>query len=177
MQMRVLLIIGVLLVLAIAPVMLLAQEQPKNSANCQVFATILPAYSAVANSQMNFSAFSSGSEGGELTLAPLGRLSVNGSIKANKEFCNPASYYVIGDNNTVFSVSLPQESAELVNIENANTLIIGNWESAIASTNNAVPKYEDAQTVYVGATLEVGSAEFNQRGIYTGMYTITFDFN
>jgi hypothetical protein len=177
MQMRVLLLIGVLLVLAIGPVVLSAQDQPQNSASCQVFATILPAYSAVANSPMNFSAFSSGSEGGMLTLAPQGKLSVNGSIEANEEFCNAASYYVIGDNSTVFSVSLPQEPLELVNIENANTLFVGNWESAIASTNNGEKANDGLQTVYVGATLEVESSGSNQRGNYTGLYTITFDFN
>jgi len=34
-----------------------------------------------------------------------------------------------------------------------------------------------AQTVYVGATLKVGSLIDNPVGIYTGTYTITFDFN
>lgn len=177
MQMRVLLIIGVLLVMARGPGMLSAQDQPINSANCQVFATILPAYSAVANSQMNFGKFSPGPEGGNLILAPQGKLSIIGSIVSNEEVCNSASYYVIGDDNTVFSVTLPHESAELVNTENANTLLVSNWESAMVSPYHEESVNDGVQTVYVGATLEVGSSESNQRGNYTGLYTITFDFN
>ena len=33
------------------------------------------------------------------------------------------------------------------------------------------------QEVYVGATLEVGTLTDNPVAIYTGSYTITFDFN
>jgi hypothetical protein len=33
------------------------------------------------------------------------------------------------------------------------------------------------QIVYVGATLKVGTLIDNPVGIYTGVYTITFDFN
>ena len=177
MQVRVLLIIGALLVLAIVPGMLCAQDQPINSTSSQVFATILPAYSAVANSQMNFGNFSSGSEGGMLILAPQGKLTVNGSIVTNKEFYNSASYYVIGDNTTVLSVSLPRKPAELVNNANANRLLVSNWESTMSSELSGEAAKGGVQTVYVGATLEVASSEFNPRGIYTGMYTITFDFN
>jgi hypothetical protein len=35
----------------------------------------------------------------------------------------------------------------------------------------------DFPTVYVGATLDVGTLNDNPVGIYTGSYTITFDFN
>ena len=175
--MRVLLMIGVLLVLAIAPGMSPAQDQPQNAASSQVFATILPAYSAVSNAQMKFGNFSPGSEGGMLILAPQGELSVKGSIVTNKDIHNSASYYVIGDNTTVFSVSLPRKPAELISHENANKLIVSNWESTMSSELSGEAAMGGVQTVYVGATLEVASSEFNQRGIYTGMYTITFDFN
>jgi hypothetical protein len=36
---------------------------------------------------------------------------------------------------------------------------------------------DGSQTVYVGATLKVGTINDNPVGVYTGTYAITFDFN
>jgi hypothetical protein len=52
-----------------------------------------------------------------------------------------------------------------------------NWVSVPSSGLAAGNMQDGAQTVYVGATLEVGPLAENPVGIYTGSYSITFEFN
>jgi len=59
----------------------------------------------------------------------------------------------------------------------ARTMTVEDWRSVPAPSPGAGMLENGAQTIYVGATLKVGSLIDNPVGIYTGTYTITFDFN
>ena len=56
-------------------------------------------------------------------------------------------------------------------------MIVDNWQSNPGPGYGTGTLEGGAQTVYVGATLKMGSLQDNPPGIYTGAYTITFDFN
>ena len=100
-----------------------------------------------------------------------------GSVAKGSGLHNAASFYLTGENSTAFSINLPRSPAILTCTSDAKTMLVKNWVSTPAPGHGAGILQEGAQTVYVGATLEVGTISDNPVGIYTGTYTITFDFN
>ena len=55
-------------------------------------------------------------------------------------------------------------------------MVIDNWVSVPVAGTGTGKLQNGFQTVFVGATLNVGSLKDNPVGIYTGSYNITFDF-
>jgi hypothetical protein len=155
---------------------LLAQGFNQASVTGHVIAEVVNAFSAVETSQMNFGRFSPGPYGGEIVLTPQGTISVLGSVARSGGIHNAASFFLSGDGHSTFSITLPQ-SAVLTNIADSRTLRLKNWVSSPGAGPAAGSLLGGPQTVYVGATLEVGPLAENPVGIYTGSYTITFDFN
>jgi len=154
-----------------------SQIQTQASVTGYIVAEIIPMFSAVETSQMNFGRFSPGPYGGEIILTPQGTISLVGSIAKGGGIHNAASFSLTGDNSTTFSINLPKSSTILTNTSDAKTMIVKNWVSIPAPGPGAGTLKGGIQTVYVGATLEVGTINDNPVGIYTGSYTITFDFN
>jgi len=167
----------ILLLIIICDNGLQAQSPVQGSATGHVFAEVISAFSAVETSRMNFGRFSPGPYGGQIILTPQGTISVIGSVVKGAGIHNSASFYVTGDSYASFSVSLPESPATLTNTANAKTMIVSNWISVPSPGPGAGTLQEGFQTVYVGATLEVGTLNDNPVGLYTGTYTITFDFN
>jgi hypothetical protein len=56
-------------------------------------------------------------------------------------------------------------------------MLIQDWVSVPEQGIGTGTLQEGFQVVYVGATLKVGTLYDNPVGIYTGTYTVTFDFN
>jgi len=168
---------GLLLLLSITGNRLQAQSPQQASTTGHVFAEVVAAFSAVETSQMNFGRFSPGPYGGQIILTPQGTVSVMGSVAKGSGIHNAASFYVTGDSYTSFSINLPKSPATLTNISSAKTMLVSNWLSVPSPGPGAGTLQDGFQTVFVGATLEVGTLYDNPVGIYTGSYTITFDFN
>jgi hypothetical protein len=168
---------GLILVLSLAVSRLQAQGPQQASTTGHVFAEVVAAFSAVETSQMNFGRFSPGPYGGQVILTPQGTISVMGSVITGSGIHNSASFYVTGDSYTSFSITLPKSPATLTNTTNAKTMIVSNWVSVPSPGPGGGTLEDGFQTVSVGATLEVGMLSDNPVGIYTGTYTITFDFN
>lgn len=168
---------SILLVLAFSVNQLEAQSPQQASTTGHIFAEVVAAFTAVETSQMHFGRFSPGPFGGQLILTPQGTISVTGSIVTGSGIHNAASFYVTGDNNTSFSISLPKAPTTLTNTTNAKTMLVSNWVSVPSPGPGGGTLQDGFQTVYVGATLEIGTLYDNPAGIYTGSYTITFDFN
>ncbi|MBW6502418.1 MAG: DUF4402 domain-containing protein [Bacteroidales bacterium] len=126
---------------------------------------------------MNFGRFSPGPYGGKIILTPQGTISVMGSVVKGAGLHNAASFYITGDSYANFSVSLPDTPATLTNTASARTMKVSDWISVPSPGPGAGTLQDGYQTVYVGATLEVGTLNDNPVGLYTGTYTITFDFN
>lgn len=166
-----------LLFLLIISSSLKAQGPDQATATGHIFAEVITAFSAVETSQMNFGRFSPGPLGGEIILTPQGTISVLGSVARGSGLHNAASFYLSGDEKTTFSVNLPKSPAILTCTTDEKTMVVKNWVSVPAPGPGAGTLQDGAQTVYVGATLQVGTINDNPKGIYTGTYMITFDFN
>ena len=176
MKKQVLSYFGFILVLSLAVSRLQAQSPDQASTTGHVFAEVIAGFSAIETSQMNFGRFSPGPDGGQIILTPQGTISVMGSVASGSGIHNAASFYVTGDSYTSFSITLPKSPAILTNTTNAKTMIVRNWVSVPSPGPGAGTLQDGFQTVYIGATLEVGLLSDNPMGIYTGSYTVTFDF-
>jgi len=142
-----------------------------------VYAEIIEALEAVETSQLNFGSFSPIADGGNLMITPEGTRSWMGLAVLSKGTHNAASFYVSGETNATFSISLPAAPIVLTNTSNAKTMTVTDWVSSPPQGLGVATLDEGSKTISVGATLIVGSIQDNPKGIYTGTYTITFDYN
>jgi hypothetical protein len=154
-----------------------SQVIPLASAEGHVYAEIIPIYSASETAQLNFGRFSPGPQGGLLVLTPESTISVLGTVFKGTGPHNAASFYVSGDLDAAYTISLPSTPVELKHATNSKTMQIESWSSIPSPGVGAGMLQNGFQVVYVGATLKVGTLHDNPLGIYTGSYTITFDFN
>jgi hypothetical protein len=155
---------------------LTAQVTPPVSATGHIIAEIMPVYTASETSQLNFGRFAPGPEGGSIILTPQSTISVQGSVFKGAGTHNAASFYVSGDVDAAYSISLPASPVILTNTRNSRTMSVVDWNSVPAPGIDTGMLQNGFQVVYVGATLKVGTLYDNPVGIYTGSYTITFDF-
>ncbi len=100
-----------------------------------------------------------------------------GSVYKGPGTFNAASFYVSGDADAAYSITLPSRPVILTHTTSAKTMSVENWSSVPAPGIGTGMLQNGFQVVYVGATLNVGTLYDNPVGIYTGTYTITFDFN
>jgi len=154
-----------------------SQTLPPASATGHVFAEVIPIFTASETAQLNFGRFSPGPTGGEIIVSPESTVSVLGSVYKGTGSHNAASFYVTGDVDAAFTITLPSSPVVLTHLSDARTMLVDDWNSTPAPNIGAGKLQNGFQTVYVGATLKVGSLIDNPVGIYTGTYTITFDFN
>ena len=153
------------------------QAIPQASATGHVIAEIIPIFSASETAQMNFGRFAPGPAGGQIILSPQSTISVLGSVFTGTGSHNAASFYVSGDSDAAYSISLPSDPVILTHISNSKTMRIEEWVSVPSPGIGTGMLQNGFQVVYVGATLKVGNLNDNPVGIYTGTYKITFDFN
>lgn len=168
---------SLLCLFAIPAWMAVAQTAPPVSATGHITAQVITTLAAVETSQLDFGKFSPGPQGGELILTPDNSVSVMGSVWKGSGTHNAASFYVTGDPGVAYTVTLPSEPVMITHMGTSRTMTVEDWISVPAPTPGAGLLENGAQTVYVGATLKVGTLTDNPVGIYTGTYTITFDFN
>jgi hypothetical protein len=154
-----------------------AQAVSSVSATGHIFAEIIPVFAASETAQLNFGRFSPGPQGGKIILTPQNTISVTGSIFSGAGTHNAATFYVSGDSDAAYSISLPESPVILKHTTSSKTMIIEEWNSVPAPGMGTGMLQDGFQVVCVGATLNVGSLHDNPVGIYTGTYTITFDFN
>ncbi|HKK41472.1 MAG TPA: DUF4402 domain-containing protein, partial [Bacteroidales bacterium] len=84
-----------------------AQSTPPVSAEGHIYAEVISVFSASEITQMNFGKFSPGPQGGEIILTPESTVSVLGSVYKGTGSVNAATFYVTGDANATYSISLP----------------------------------------------------------------------
>jgi hypothetical protein len=147
------------------------------SATGDIFAEIIPVFSASETAQMNFGKFSPGPQGGEIILSPQSYISVLGSVYTGSGLHSAASFYISGDEDAIYSISLPGGPVLITNTRSAQTMVVENWLSIPAPGIGTGQLQNGFQVVNVGATLKVGTLQDNPVGIYKGSYTVTFDFN
>jgi len=168
---------SLLFVLSVTGVTVNAQITPSVSAEGHVTAEIIPVFSASETSQLNFGKFSPGPQGGKIVLSPQSTISTIGTIFKGVGSHNAASFLVTGDTDAAFSISLPENPVVLRHTLSSRTMVIEDWISDPSPGTETGMLRDGFSTVFVGATLKVGNLADNPVGIYTGTYSITFDFN
>jgi hypothetical protein len=153
-----------------------SQSSNPTSATGHIVAEIIPMFTASETAQLNFGRFSPGVQGGEIILSPQSTISVLGSVYKGPGLHNAASFYVSGDIDASYSITLPPVPVILTHISSAKTMQIKDWISVPTPGIGTGRLQNGFQVVYVGATLKVGTLNDNPVGIYTGTYTISFDF-
>lgn len=128
---------------------------------------------AYAIQELSFGTFITGSSGGTVTITPEGNRFISGTVMdLSVSAGSPASFNVEVLPNKLINIQLP-ESAVLKRNGGEETMIISNFRSNPA--NSFISKAGNAliNTVYIGATLTVGTA--NPPGDYSGTFTVTFN--
>jgi hypothetical protein len=154
-----------------------AQPPMSSTVTGHITAEVINTLSAIETSQLSFGKFSTGPQGGDLILTPQNTISVLGSVWPGSGTHNAASFYVTGDPGVAYTITLPASPVTINHMGTARTMTVEEWRSVPEATPGAGMLENGSQTVYVGATLKVGNLNDNPVGIYTGTYTITFDFN
>jgi len=140
-------------------------------------AQVIASLTATETAQLNFGRFSPETQGGKVLLTPDGVRTTQGTVVLGGGSHNSASFYITGEYDATFSVTLPTGAATLTNILNSKTMLVTDWQS-VPSPGIGVGKLTGgAMTVQVGAVLNVGDMNANPVGIYTGVYAITFAYN
>lgn len=165
------------LLLALSAVTESAAQLASASVTAHIFAEVIPVFSASEVSQLNFGRFSPGPQGGEIIITPQNTIAVTGSVFTGTGLHSTASFYVSGDADAAFSVSLPVNPVILNHNSGSRTMLVDNFISYPPAGNGTGMLKNGFQMVYVGATLKVGTLVDNPVGIYTGTFNITFDFN
>ena len=153
------------------------QVTPPVSVTGHVIAEVISVFSASEASQLNFGRFAPGLQGGQIILTPESTVSMLGSVFKGRGIHNAASFHVSGDPNASFSITLPSGPVILTHTSTSRTMLVRDWVSIPSADLGAGMLQNGFQEVFVGATLNVGTLADNPPGIYTGTYTITFDFN
>jgi hypothetical protein len=169
-------IFSLICLLQITGINIIAQVTPPVTATGHVIAEIIPVFSASEKSQLNFGKFSPGPQGGLIILTPQSTISVLGSVFKGIGSHNAASFNVSGDADAAYSISLPASPVILTHTSNAKTMLLQDWVSEPEQGIGTGTLQDGFQVIYVGATLKVGPLFDNPVGIYTGTYTVTFDF-
>ena len=92
------------------------KSAPPATATGHIFAEIVPIFTASETSQMNFGKFSPGPGGGEIILSPQSTISVIGSVYKGTGSHNAASFYVTGDMDATFTITLPSNPVVLTHL-------------------------------------------------------------
>jgi hypothetical protein len=147
------------------------------SVSARVFAQVIAAITATETSQLNFGPFSPETSGGEILIHPQGGRSANGTVILVSGANNPASFYITGENDATYSITLPDAPVTITNLNSSKTMVVTEWKSIPPAGKGAGALHGGSQIINIGATLKVGTAFDNPTGIYMGTYTITFDYN
>jgi hypothetical protein len=147
------------------------------SVSAQVFAEVVSSNSAAEVAQLNFGKFSPGISGGKIMVSPRGVITTTGSVATGAGKHNAASFLISSDVAASLIVTLPLEPVILTQLSGSKTMQVIDWISDPPSGTNIVLVEGVPQTVFVGATIVVGDIIDNPQDMYSGTYTITFDYN
>ena len=172
------LISGLICLCLITEADIFAQGTTQVSATGHVFAEVIPVFSASETAQMSFGRFSPGPQGGnDNSYHRKVLFRCWEAVYTGSGTHNAASFYVTGDIDAAYTITLPSDPVVLTHVSNAKTIRVEDWVSVPAPGIGAGHLQGGFQIVYIGATLKLGTLYDNPVGVYTGTYSVTFDFN
>jgi hypothetical protein len=137
-------------------------------------ATIVTAISLTKTADMNFSDVVTGATSGTVELtasASPSRSALGGTRLGNSTGISSATFTVAGDPEATYSISLPVVESEL--ISGIHLMTVDSFSSS--PIGSGLLSESGFQTLYVGATLNVGASQAN--GSYTGTFEVTVAYN
>lgn len=164
---------GILLCLVVTVSKATAQVTATGTASAE----IIEALTTREVSPLNFGRFSPETQGGKIILTPDGIRSVQGTVVLAGGTHSSASFYVSGQYEATFSISLPLGPVVLTNLQNDKTMVVSDWQSSPAPGVGMGKLVGGSMTIYIGATLSVGDMNANPVGMYAGTFTVTCAYN
>ncbi len=151
--------------------------QAQATVTSQVFAEVVSAITATETSKLNFGRFSPETAGGEVIVDPQGGRTTYGTVILVAGTHNSASFYITGELDATYSITLPTIPVVITNVDNSKTMHVTDWSSIPIAGKGVGVLHGGSQTVNIGATLQVGNLNDNPTGSYAGTYNISFDYN
>lgn len=150
-------------------------QSTATSASTTADATIVAPISITAGSTLSFGAVVRSAAGGTVTLATDGTRTASGVSFSPTSTGSPAasSFTVGGEANYTYAITLPAADVTLTKAVTLETMTVNNFTSNPGTTGTL--DGSGAETLLVGATLNVGAAQVS--GLYEGTYTVKVDYN
>ena len=158
-------------------VAMVSEAKAQASVTATANAEVIEALTTTETAQLNFGRFSPETQGGKIILTPDGVRTAQGTVVLGGGTHNSASFYITGQYEATFSITLPSGPAMLTNTQNNKTMEVTDWSSYPAPGIGVGKLVGGAMTVRVGAVLNVGDFNANPIGLYAGVYAITFAYN
>lgn len=140
-------------------------------------AEVIEALSSRETSQLNFGKFSPETQGGKIILSPDGVRTAQGTVVLSGGTHNAASFYITGQYEATFSISLPAVPALLTNPITGKTMEVTEWQSYPPPGIGVGKLVGGSVNVNIGASLIIGDMNANPVGLYAGTYAVTFAYN
>lgn len=150
-------------------------QQNAASANANASATIVTAISISKTADMNFADVVSSGAPGTVVLSASSsptRSVTGGAELGNSTGISAATFTVAGDPDATYSITLPGSDVTLSD-GGVNTMTVNTFTSSPSGTGTL--SGGGTQTLYVGATLNVGANQPN--GTYDGTFSVTVAYN
>ncbi len=148
------------------------QNAATTSANAS--ANIVTAISISKTADLDFGDIVTGGTTGTVLLtasATPARSSTGGTTLANSTTVGDAVFTVSGQGSSTYAITLPSSPVTLTS--GANSMTVDTFTSSPNATGTL--SGGGTQTLYVGATLNVGAAQAS--GTYTGTFSVTVTYN
>ena len=141
------------------------------TATATVDATIISTLSIDTRTGIGFGDISAGAVPGTVVITTASSRTATGGVTINTATsASAASFDLTGIPNASFSITLP---GSLVLSDGINSMVVDNFSSS--PTPTGVLDGSGQQTLYVGATLNVGASQ--PFGSYAGLMSVTVDYN
>jgi len=164
--------------LSIIFLILFSEIKSQESVKARALAEIIQVLTATETSQLNFGRFSPETQGGKIVLSSDGVRTSEGSIILVSSLYNSGSFYLTGEYDATFTITLPSAPEYIENDVSHKTMKIDNWRTYSVNDNSGIYKLDKGSAIVrVGADLNVGNMIENPVGIYRGTYSITFSYN
>lgn len=150
-------------------------QSTATSAATSATATIVAPITISAGSTMSFGDVVKSTAGGTVILSTAGGRTPSGVSFSPTSTGSPAasSFTVNGEAAYTYAITLPASDVTLTKVAGTETMTVNGFTSNPGTTG--LLDGTGAQTLLVGATLNVGAAQV--AGVYSGTYTVKVDYN
>lgn len=140
--------------------------------NANATATVVTTLTIATATNLVYGNLAPGASGGTLVMSPAGVRSTTGTVITYSSTFNAASFNVAGTADATYAITLPSNGTVTLSDGGANTMAVNDFTSNPSGTGTLTG---GAETLYVGATLTVGSGQ--AAGSYSTTFDVTVDYN